>query len=322
MNRPRLDRLFDDWAAKALCLGVAVGLFWFYTTNRLEERPLSVPLAVIESEGLVPAGQYPRTVRLVLRGESNAIYSVLEGDLVATLDLSGYTSAGLWRVPVRIEKKGSALGIDPLQIDVEPADVAVSMEPRVVKELAVVPSFRGYLESGYELTGFAIDPPRVEAAGPAGAMQAATEALTEPIDLSGRDADFSITIPLRSSDPLVRFVTAKDVVFSAGVSRALVWKTFEGLVPVPTGLVRGLSVAGVLPPVSVTVSGSRSELDAFSPPADVLAADLSGVDRAGVHTVAIVPRFPEGLEVESWSPMAVAVTVQGEATGPRSEVLP
>jgi len=107
-----LERLLADWPAKILSLAGAIALSYFYQINKLEERPMSVPLVVVTNDDFVPASQYPRTVRLVLRGESNAIYAVLEGDIEATLDLRGYTGAGVWRVPVRVEKRGSALGID------------------------------------------------------------------------------------------------------------------------------------------------------------------------------------------------------------------
>ena len=74
--RKTIDALLADWPAKILSLAAAVLLFFFQSVNRLEERPLSVPLTIIANDDFVPASAYPRTVRLVPRGESNAIYAI------------------------------------------------------------------------------------------------------------------------------------------------------------------------------------------------------------------------------------------------------
>ena len=49
----------------------------------------------------------------MLKGEANSIFAVQEGDLEAILDVSGFKAEGVYRVPVVVEKLGSAFGIDP-----------------------------------------------------------------------------------------------------------------------------------------------------------------------------------------------------------------
>lgn len=314
--------MLADWPAKVLSLAGAVALFFFYQLNRLEERPLSVPLVVASNEEFVPASQYPRTVRLVLRGESNAIYAVLDDDLEATLDLRGYTSAGVWRVPVRIEKKGSALGIDPLEISVEPSDVAVSIEPRVVKEIQVVPSFRGYLEPGFELAGFRLAPSRIEASGPASIMEKLADAATEPVELTGRSDNFTVRTKIAARDPLVSFLSSDVIEFSAEVKKALVYRTYQDLEVSYVGLPAGLVTKTPAPAGSARVAASSTELENFVPLAGVLEADLSAITEPGVYAVAVVPRFPAGFDVETWLPMVATVSVERTATGSRTQVLP
>jgi len=309
MSKPSLERLLDDWPAKILSLAAAIALFFFYQLNRLEERPLSVPLTVVSNEGFVPASAYPRTVRLVLRGESNGIYAVLEGDLEATLDLRGYTAAGVWRVPVRVEKRGSALGIDPLEISVDPPDVLVSIEPRVVKEVPVVPSFRGFLEPGYELVGFKLAPSRIEVAGPASVMEALGDAATEPIELTGRGDNFSTVTRIALRDPLVTLLSSSAIEFSAEVKKAIVYRTLSDIDIRQTGLRAGLASDSSFKGTA-RVSGSSIELENYKPLAGVLEADLSAIAEPGTYAVAVSPHFPAGLDVESWSPMVVYVSVQ------------
>lgn len=322
MNKPRLERLLADWPAKILSLAGAVSLFFFYQLNRLEERPLSVPLTVISNDDFVPASQYPRTVRLVLRGESNAIYAVLEGDLEASLDLRGYTGAGVWRVPVRVEKRGSALGIDPLEISVDPSDIAISIEPRVIKEIQVVPSFRGYLEPGYELSGFRLMPAKVEVAGPASAMDKLSDTSTEPIELTGRDDNFSVITKVLIRDPLVSILSSSELEFTAEVKKALVYRNFQDIEVLFVGLRDSLELNTPAPLGSARVAASSAELESFSPSLGTLEADLSSIEAPGVYAIAVIPRFPSGFDVESWVPMVATVTVVQEVPGSKGEALP
>ncbi len=310
MPKAHLEKLFEDWAAKVLSLAAAIALFSFYQLNKLEERPLSVPLTVLTNGQYVPASQYPRTVRLVLRGESNAIFAVLERDLVATLDLRPFTAPGVFRVPVIIEKRGSALGIDPLEISVEPGELALALEARVLKQLAVLPSFRGFLEPGYELVGFSLSPPTVEAAGPASVMASLADASTESVELSGRSADFTLRVQLQAKDPLVEFLGSDSVEFIAEVRKAVVYTSFADLPISPQGLKAGLRLISELPLASARIAAARSELEGYVPSEEAFVADLSGVTEPGVHTVAVIPRFPEGMSVESWLPMVITVSVE------------
>ncbi|TFG84964.1 MAG: hypothetical protein E4H20_01630 [Spirochaetales bacterium] len=309
MAKFRLESLFEDWAAKILSLAAAITLFAFYQLNRLEERPMSVPLSVLTNAQFVPASQYPRTVRLVLRGEANTILAILESDLVATLDLRGFTSAGVWRVPVKIETRGTAIGIDPLEIAVDPGEIAMSIEPRTVKQLKILPNFRGFLETGFELAGFSLSPDVIEAAGPESIMEKLDDTSTEAVELGGRSSDFSVQVKLQKKDSLIEFLSSDTVEFTAEVRKAVVYKTFQDLSVVSIGLKSGLKVVSTLPTGSARIVATRTEFENFVLNDDVLVADLSGIETPGVHTVAVGPRFPEGMEVESWLPMVTTVTV-------------
>lgn len=322
MNKGLFRGLLDDWPAKIISLVLAAGLVYFYQLNRLEERPLSVPLSVKIGSRFAPSSQYPRTVRLVLRGESNAIQAIIERDLVASIDLAGFDTAGTWRVPVKVERTGSAVGIDPLQISVEPSEITISIEPRVIKELAVTPSFRGYLEPGYELVGFTLDPPRVSMAGPAGIMDTVSDAVTDSIELSGKSENFSARVRLQPRDPLMELLSADTVEFSAEIRKAIVYKTFQDLAVSPSGLAPGLALRTPLPAGTVRIAASRAEIEGFVPAPDTLVADFSGIRGPGIYTVAIVPRFPEGFQVESWLPMVTTVSVERAPETPRPEGLP
>lgn len=321
MSKRRLERLLADWPAKVLSLAGAMTLFFFYQLNRLEERSVSVPLMAVTGGEFAPSTQYPRTVRLTIRGEANAIYSIQEADLLASIDLSGRAAAGVARVPVMVEKTGSALGIDPLEISSEPAEVTVTLEPRVSKEVPVIPAFKGFLEPGYELSSYVVEPSRVEVSGPASLVSGLGDVQTEAIDLSGRAGDFAVRARLSPKSPLVSVPADASVQLSAAVRRTIVYRNFQDLAIAYKGLQDGLTVLSLPQAGAARVAAAGAELDGLSTAAGLLEADLSGVRQAGTFPVPVSPRFPQGVAVEAWQPATITVTV-GHAPGARQEPRP
>jgi len=304
-----LERVLENWPAKILSFMAAVLLFSFHQLNRLEERPLAIPLRVEKGEDLSPSSPYPRTVRIVLKGEVNSIFAVQEGDLEAILDLRDFHAEGVYRVPVVIEKKGSALGIDPLEIHVDPSEVAVALEQRLVRSVPIVPSFRGFLDPGYELASSELIPQTAEIEGPASLVRKAEDVTTEFVELTGRSEDFSVVVRLQRRDPLLSFTGAETVEFRAKIQKALAYRSYEGLSIRIEGLADSLRISGDVPAGTLRVVGSRNDLSFLVPPEDVLYADLSLISEPGIYTVPVGVRVPSGITAEAWTPAALTLAV-------------
>jgi YbbR domain-containing protein len=307
--------VFSDWAAKLLCLAAALLLFFFYRINKLEERYISVPLSVSMNEDYMPATQYPRSVRLSLRGESNDLFSIQEDDLRAYVDLSAIRAEGLTRASVQIEKKGNAVGIDPLEIKAEPAEIAVNMEKKVSRIVPITPSFRGYLEPGYELVSFDFTPSEVEIAGPAGAVARVSDISTDFIELAGRKGDFTVKSRLVKKDPLIVLSGADSVDFRAVVQKSLAVKSFEAVPITPTDLPEGLDLAEPLPQGSIRLQSSKADLRGFDLPSGALTVDLSAIKRAGIYTLPVTAHLPEDFALDSYSPTELTLTVVSKKGG-------
>jgi YbbR domain-containing protein len=314
-SKDLLGRLLANWPAKMLSLVAAGLLFFFYQLNRLEDRYISVPLEVKSGEEFVPASQYPRSVRVTLRGESNALFAIQEDDIAANLDLTAFKSEGLYRAAVQIERRGTALGVDPLEIQVDPAEVAVSMERRASRAVPVTPSFRGFLQSGYELVSFEIEPPDVEVYGPASAVAKVSDVQTEFIELAGRNTDFAVNAKLLVKDDLVTVSGSGAVSFRAVVKPSQALKTFEQVEIAVDDAADKLVLAETLPKASLRL---RPKADSQAPPlaalpVGTLSIDLSGIRRPGTYELSVHARPPDGYEIEGYEPTQVRVVlVEGE----------
>ncbi|HUX38213.1 MAG TPA: CdaR family protein [Rectinemataceae bacterium] len=315
MSRKSLrSRLVVDWTAKVLSLVAAILVFSFYRLNRLEDRYVSVPLAVTVGDDFVPASALPRTVKLNLRGESNSLVGILEEDLRASIDLSRATGEGILTAPVVVERRGSALGVDPLEITADPPEIAVPLQRRLRKIVPITPSFRGYLGPGYELSSFQLDPSAEEITGPADAVQRVLDLSTDAIELSGRTADFHAEVRVFAKDPLVQVSGKGMAAFSASILQSMEFRTFEAVPVTVLGLLPGLALAEPPPPCTLRVRSSAALLKDFNLPAGSVVIDLSATTKGGLYTLPLDARLPEGIALDSISPPAITVRV-AQASG-------
>jgi len=307
-------RMTSNWPAKVLSLAAALLLFFFYRLNRLEDRYISAPLSVVLNDDFVPSSQIPRAVRITLRGESNTLFKIQDDDLKATLDLSSYRSEGVIHAPVQVEQRGSALGVDPLMIQVEPADVEINLEHKLSRIVPVTPTFRGFLEPGYELVSFDINPPEVEITGPASVVNRSSDIPTDFIELAGRNSDFIVKARLVKKDSLVSLTGPDTVDFRAVVQKSLAAKSYEGLDIAVVGLSDSLSLVSPLPKGSISVRSSTSDISGFEPGPGVLSIDLSSIHLPGTYKLPVTAVLPEGYSLEQYEPKTVSIVVETGGT--------
>jgi len=302
-------RAIEDWPAKLICLAAAVLLFFFYRLYRLEQRYVSVPLTVSANEEFVPANQYPASVRLLLRGEPDSLAGISETDIHAYVDLSTLHREGVYRVAVQIEKKGSALGVDPLEIRAEPADISFSMEKKASRVVPVTPQFKGYLEPGYELVSFDFSPSEVEVSGPASAVARLSEVPTDYIDLGGRKTDFTVRTRLLRKDPLVLVPTTESIEFRGTVQKSLAVKSFETVPISALNIAEDLELQSALPQGTLRLQSSKADLRGFELPQGALSVDLSEIRKAGTYTLSVTAQVPGDFALQSYSPNQVTLTL-------------
>jgi hypothetical protein len=218
-----------NWPAKMLSVAFAIVLFIFHRMSVLEERFFSVPL-VIETNGeMIPASSYPRMVRVTLRGDANSIFPIVEEDIQAYLVLARYTEPGTYRSSVEIRKKGTALGVNPLEIGVDPLEVSVELDHKTSKSVFLSPRYEGYVESGYELVSYALEPAQVVIEGPARLVGGISDLATEYVELDGRNADFSVTVHILNRDPLIVVRGNGTTEFRASIREAIMIRTMDEL---------------------------------------------------------------------------------------------
>jgi len=203
ISRKFLLKLIEKWPVKVLSVAAALLISVFHRINTLESRFFSAPLRIEHNETLVPANSYTQVIRVGLRGESNNIHPVLEDDIETYIDLKRYTVEGNYRVPVQIRRKGSAIGVDPIEISVDPIEINIRLDYKISRNINITPVFRGAVADGFELTSQYINPTSVIIEGPRSYIESIHEFNTGIIDLEGRYEDFSVMVNIVNDDPLI-----------------------------------------------------------------------------------------------------------------------
>jgi hypothetical protein len=307
-RRRLLEAALDHWPAKVLSLAAAAVLFFFYRASTLEERNFSVPLNLEVPAGLAVSKPYPRSVRVTLRGRSESVFAVLEEDIIVNADLDRFSGEGDFRVPLRVQRKGSAAGVEPLEVRVEPAELRLSLEKEIVRTVQVQARLKGQPEHGYDLVQYSVAPMSVEVSGPRSAVESLESVDTEEVDVTGVREDFSLTVPLKRENSLVRYPREASVLFRAVVRPAQLVQAFQQVDVVSVDLPAELRIAEPLPKGSISLQGEQLALEAIPPGQLRLIADCGGVRRPGVYRLPLKPDVPPGFVVVHFEPREFTAT--------------
>ena len=310
-SRKLIITLIENWPAKVLALALALVLFVFNQMRTVTTRHLSVPLIIDTNTELVPAGPYPQNVRVHLRGEDDGIRAIADGDIEAFVDFTRYDIEGLYHVPVQIRKKGSALGVEPLEISVSPLEVSLYLDRRVEKTLLLTAETHGSVASGFDLVSYSIVPSEIVVSGPSGILEYLMEFKTDSVNLSGRNSDFAVMVNIINPSPFITLRESGMAVFHGSISPSVPVRTIEGIPFMLTGLDPGFiaETQGRTGSVRLEGKAGQEQLDAFIPAADFLSVDCSGLTGPGTYTLPITINLPEGFDLLRLEPEQLIITI-------------
>jgi hypothetical protein len=314
-SRKFLAKAAENWPAKVLSIGLAIVIFVFHRMSSLESRFFFVPLNVEVSSSLIPSSSYDRMVRVSIKGDANSIYPILEDDIEAFIDLRMYTSEGTYRSPVQIRKKGTALGVEPLEISVDPMEITLDLDRRISKYVPITPNIRGNLAGGYDLISHSLSPTQVVVDGPMNLVGGLTELFTEYIDLDGRSADFSVTVNILNRDPLLTIRGNGVTEFHGFVSRMVAVRNIDNIPLQFTNLDGAFSAEADIKTGLVRLEGSQEILDAFTPPPGFLFLDCVNINKEGTYVLPVQIELPRELTLIRSEPRELSVTVKVRSEG-------
>jgi hypothetical protein len=229
------------------------------------------------------------------------------------VSLENRSEPGVYRAPVRVDRRGTALGVEPLELRVDPQEISFTLEPLLERRVSIAPDIKGVPAYGYELAAYELAPRTAVLRGPRSRVQAASTLLTEEIDLTGRTGQFTLRVRIVVPDTLLGLAGDPFAEFKASIQEAAVSRRFENVEIVVLDAATGLKPMEDLPAGSVQVQGAQLAVEALQPGQVRLVVEGESIRRAGTWTLATRPEVPSGVTVLDWSPKELTMLISGPA---------
>lgn len=264
----------ENKGLKLLALLLAILLFAVSRQPVSDVKLFNVPL---EYRGLSPnveiSGDVEQTVSLRVRGPRDVVRSLTPNQLSVVADL---TSKEPGERVVQLQAGDVSLPDNAIRVmQIEPASIRLLLEPKLRKRVAVEAQFMGQLAEGVEIYHVSAQPAEIDIEGPQSQLNKVGRLLTETVNLSGRSADFQVTVDVETPHHSLRVLTPNPVRLSIQIGERRGFQRFSG-VPVswpdqPVGGARGRLLTST---VEIELFGPISALKALQ--AKDLRAEVSG----------------------------------------------
>ena len=310
-----LELLTHNWPLKLLAVALAFAIWVSVTGEDRVVQDFSLPLEVnLSNEPVVLSSEMPNTVLVRLRGAQSLMRRLDPVPLSVSIDMS-QAPPGDHDV---LLSQADVLNV-PRGIDVEfiqPDRLALKLERRRSRELAVEVTTVGQPPEGFHYYGSVADPAAMKVEGPESEIEILETLRTNPIRLNLRTEPFVVRVNPQVEGN-VRVVDPQFLEVRVNVAPAPSVRKLAGLPIELVGAPRGSRVSPDR--VDVTLSGPPAILDRVLPEQVRVVADASGLLPANraqqVDVVAeltgISPRDRSLITVKSISRPTVSLRTSG-----------
>jgi YbbR domain-containing protein len=289
---------------KFVSIALAALLWVAVAGEQTVERSLRIPLEFTNLPSqLEVVGEAPTVVDVRVRGSSGALNRIAAGELVAVLDLR-QARAGQRLFHLGGDDVRTPFGVDVVQVN--PSTVSMGFEPSGSKVVPVVPTVEGEPADGFVVGTVTAEPSTVEVLGPVNVLSRLTQAITEPIAVSGASAPVTEMVNIGVADAAVRLRTPQTARVAVVVAPAPVeWSVSEIAVKPRNGRAR---VQVVPARVTAWVRGPREAMTSDGGLFDAT-VDVEGL-KAGDFQLPVTVVAPARVGVIRLEPAEVKVRIR------------
>lgn len=193
-----------DFLAKGICLLLAVILWAFIVSAKTETHRFKVPIVVKNlPSDLVVAGMSNRFATIELEGRVDELKSVNIKAIKAMIDMADAKIGDPQNYQILIEKQIP----EDISVSTVNSEVAVTVEKKEEKWIAVVPIIVGEVQKGKVIIDKTVTPERVMISGPKSVVNGVEFVETEDVSVDNELSDIQRKVGLKTDK-------YKDIVFS------------------------------------------------------------------------------------------------------------
>ncbi len=296
-----IEKIFSNWQAKLLSLGLAVLLYAAFQIISLDTKVFSIPLEVRAGGNFVLTQNPPKFIRVEVKGLAEELGSIQESNITAYVDIAYAAESGKVMIPVQLELAENITLMEPFEVVLNPASVNVTLEENVVAWVPLEPIFAGTPADGYEVASWTASVEDVKISGPKSIVESTSVIYADGISLNDRTQSFSGEVNLISMNETVNVVEEEQATIFVEIIPQIVTVMFENVQPYSTTLPPTLAFAQPLPFLSIELSGEKNPLTAYAPADNTAELDVSQITEVGEYTIPITFNIPERFSLVSTS---------------------
>jgi YbbR domain-containing protein len=289
---------------KFVSIALAALLWVVVSGEQTLERALRIPLEFTNLPAQLEAvGDAPNVVDVRVRGSSGALNRIAQGELVAVLDLRS-ARAGRRLFHLEGQDVRTPFGVEVVQVN--PSTVSMTFETSGSKVVPIVPAVEGEPASGFVVGAVTANPSTVEVLGPVSALARLTQAITEPVTVTGASASTTETVNIGVADSAARLRIPQTARVDVAIAPAPVeWSV--GAIAVKARNARG-PIQVVPAQITAWVRGPREAMTADGSMFDAT-VDVDGL-ASGQFQLPVIIVAPARVGVVRLEPAEVKVRVK------------
>lgn len=310
MNTKRLvDKILDKWPAKVICLIIAIFLYFFHQASTIDSKTFVVPLEIIENGIVMHVGSSANSVAVNVRADEEAIKSILQSDITASVNLDMITEKGSYTLPVKITLADSLLTYDPLEVKLKDDTVTIDVDRKAIKYVPIVPSVVGEVAHGYEIDTITMSPSTIEISGPESVVNATDQIYTTRLNVSNAEINFSTETSYQQFNKLITVMDEGPFKAEVSIKTKVMERIFDSVEIEVLNLAESLEFKDPLPVITMKLSGSMPVLENYILSKHAVQLNMREVTEPGTYEIPLRYVIPANLQLVEKSDENLTVTI-------------
>jgi len=199
-----------------------------------------------------------------------------------------------------------------MEIVSNPEEISLELDTRMSKTVPLSPRFQGYLEPGYEMVSYFLEPNQAVIDGPMKLVTGVSELDTDSIELGSRNSDFTVRVQIINPNRLLIVRGDGTAEFKGFIKELILIRSFDNIPIQVKGLGENLEASLDPPSASIKIQGVQSLLDSVAGEADalVLSVDCGGINGTGSFELPLLVTVKDGLSVERREPETIKAVIR------------
>ena len=286
------EKIFKNWPVKLICFVLAILLYIFHRSAMVEKRSFVLPLEVVQDGIVMPVGNYPKNVTVIVRANTEEITSVHASQITAYVNINNISKSGEYTLPVNVSVTDELMRYDPFEIKVKPETIKLDVERKSKKFVLIKPSIIGEPEHGYFVSDISVEPSYITMAGPESLLAEIEELKTDAIDIDKMTSNLVVETECMALNKVILVDNEGPYEVTVKIEPKLMEKSFDNLRIQAISLPEGFELVSTLPTTGIILQGIMPMLENFNLNAYSVQVDLSSIKDAGTFELPVRYIYP------------------------------